>query len=175
MRLERRELEETQRQKMLSLESNYEETLTRERQKMKEEMGIQTSELEDHIKTLARQLKNAEGKLSSCTFAVATVPRTSSTTLTPNLTPNLISTRIVDVPADPSPSTTAANDASTSRVASITTNDADEYIDAADANAYLIHQQHLHTYNYILSLTEGDDFTNQSSLGEPYLSRRPKE
>ena len=60
MRLERKELEETQQQKTLSLESNYEETfltrekLTIERQKMKEEMVIQTSELEDHIKTLAR-------------------------------------------------------------------------------------------------------------------------
>ncbi len=49
MRLERRELEETQQQITLSLESSYEETLTRERQKMKEKMLIRTSELEDHI------------------------------------------------------------------------------------------------------------------------------
>jgi hypothetical protein len=54
MRLERRKLEKTQQQKTLSLESNYEETFTRERQKMKEEMVIQTIELEDHIRTLAR-------------------------------------------------------------------------------------------------------------------------
>jgi hypothetical protein len=126
---------------------------------MKEEMVIQTSELEDHIRTLARQLNDDEGKLSlytagnSCTFAAATVGRTSSTTLTPDLTPNPLSTRIVDVHANPSPLTTAANDASTSRVASITTNVVVEYIDAADANEYLIHQQHLHTYDYILSLT----------------------
>ncbi len=46
MRLERRELEETKHQKTLSLESKYEETLTRERQNMNEEMVIQTSELE---------------------------------------------------------------------------------------------------------------------------------
>jgi len=81
----------------------------------------------------------------------------------------------VDVHADPSPSTTVADVASTLLVASITTNDAVEYIDAADANEYIIHQQHLHTYNYILSLTEGDESANQSSLGEPYLSRWPKE
>ena len=54
MRLERRELEEIQQQKTLSLGSNYEATLTRERQKMKEVMVIQTSELEDHIRTLAK-------------------------------------------------------------------------------------------------------------------------
>jgi hypothetical protein len=81
----------------------------------------------------------------------------------------------VDVHADPSPSTTVANVASTLRVASITTNNVVEYIDAADANEYIIHQQHLHTYNYILSLTEGDESVNQSFVGEPYLSRRPKE
>ena len=72
-----------------------------------------------------------------------------TTTLTPNLTPTPLTTRIVDVHANPSLSTTAANDASTSRVASITTNDAVKYINAADANEYLIHQQHLHTYSYI--------------------------
>ena len=64
MRMERRELEETQQHKMVSLESNYEETWTRERQKMKEEMVTQTSELEDYIITLARQLKDVEGNLS---------------------------------------------------------------------------------------------------------------
>ena len=141
---------------------------------MKEEMVIQTSELEDHIRTLAMQLKDTAG--NSCTFVAATVERTSSTTLTPNLTPTRLSMRIVDFHADPSPSTTAANDASTSRVASITTNDTVECIDAADASEYLIHQQHLHTYNYILSVTEGDESANQSFLGEPYyLSRWPKE
>jgi predicted DNA-binding protein YlxM (UPF0122 family) len=77
--MERKELEETQQQKTLSLESNYEETLSMERRKIKEEMVIQTSELEDHIRTLAMQLKDVEGKLSlytagnSCTFDVATV------------------------------------------------------------------------------------------------------
>jgi hypothetical protein len=76
----------------------------------------------------------------------------------------------VDVHADPSPSTTAANDANTLRVASITTNDVVEYIDAADANEYLIHQQHIHTNNYILSLTK-----DQSFVREPYLSRWPRE
>ena len=49
MRLERIELDETQQHKTLSLESNYEEILTRERQKMKEEMVIQTSELGEHM------------------------------------------------------------------------------------------------------------------------------
>ena len=157
IRLERRELEETQQQKTLSLESSNEETLTRERHKMKEKMVIQTSELEDHIRTLARQLKDFEGKLSldnagnSCTFAAATAGQTSSTTLNPNFTPTPLSIRIMKVHADPSPSTIAANDASTSRDASIRTNDAVEYIDAADAKEYLIHQQHLHSYNYILS------------------------
>ena len=71
---------------MFSLESNYEETLTKERQKIKEEIVIHTSELEDHIKTLARKLKDAELKLSlyttrnSGTFVAATLTRTSSTT-----------------------------------------------------------------------------------------------
>jgi hypothetical protein len=82
---------------------------------------------------------------------------------------------MVDVPADPSPSTTAANDAKTSRVASITAHNTVEYIDAADAYEYLIHPQHLHTYNYILSLTEGIEPTNLFSLGEPYLTRWPRE
>jgi hypothetical protein len=83
--------------------------------------------------------------------------------------------QIVDAHADPSPSTNVANNASTSRGASITTNNAVEYIDAADANEYLIHQQHLHTYNYILSLTEVDESVNQSFHGEPYLCRWSKE
>ena len=176
MRLERRELEETQQQKMLSLESNFEETLTRERQKMKEEMVIQTSELEDHIRRLARQLKDAEGKLSLCTagnsftFSPATVARTSCTILTPNLTPTPLSTRVVDVHADPSPSTTAANGASTSRVG----NGAVEYIDAADANAYLIYKQHFRTYDYFIS-SEGPKSANQSCVGGPYLTKWPKE
>ena len=91
MRLDRIELQETHQQKTLSLESNYEENLIRERQKMKEEMVIQTSELDDHSITLARQLKDAEEKLrlytagSSSPFAAATAAQTSSTTLTPNL------------------------------------------------------------------------------------------
>jgi hypothetical protein len=91
MRLDRIELQETHQQKTLSLESNYEETLIRERQKMIEEMVIQTSELDDHCITLARQLKDAEEKLrlytagSSSPFAAATAAQTSSTTLTPNL------------------------------------------------------------------------------------------
>ena len=52
---------------MLSLESNFEETLTRERQKMKEEMVIQTSELEDHIRILAKHVRDAKENLSSFT------------------------------------------------------------------------------------------------------------
>ena len=129
---------------------------------MKEEMVIQTSELEDHIKTLAMQLKDAELKLSlyatgnSGTFVAATVARTSSTTLTPNLSPTSLSTRVVDVHAATSPSITTANDASTSRVG----NDAVEYIDAADASEFLIYKQHFHTYDYILS-PEGHESANQ--------------
>ena len=129
---------------------------------MKEEVVIQTSELEDHIRTLARQLKDAELKLSlytagnSGTFVAATVARTSSTTLTPNITPTPLSTRVVDIHADPSPSTTAANDASPSRVS----NDAVEYIDAADANDFLMYKQHFHTYDYILS-HEGHESTQK--------------
>ncbi len=88
------------------------------------------------------QLKDAEEKLSlyiaggSSTFAYVTVTRTSSAALTPYLTPTPISTRVVDVHTDPSPSTTVANVASTLRVASITKNDAVEYIDAA--NEYIM-------------------------------------
>jgi hypothetical protein len=122
------------------------------------------------------QLKDAEGKLSlytagnSCTFVAVTVARTSSTTLTLNLTPTPLSSRVVDVHSDPSPSTTAANDASTSRVG----NDAVEYIDAADANEFLIYKQHFHTYDYILS-PEGHESANQSRDGGPYLIKWPKE
>ena len=99
---------------------------------MKEETVIQTSKLEDDIRTVATQLKDVEEKSSlyiagsSSTFAVATVARTSSTTSTPNLTPTPLSTRIVDVHADPSPSTTVADVASTLPVASNTRNDAVE-------------------------------------------------
>ena len=90
--------------------------------------------------------------------------RTSSTTLNPNLTLTPLSTRIVDVHADPSPSTTAANGASTSRVG----NSAVEYIDAADANEFLIYKQHFLTYDYILS-PEGHESTQKSCVGGPYL------
>ena len=133
---------------------------------MKEEMVIQTSELDSHIKILARQLKDDEDKLrlhlagSPSPFVVETAARTSSPTLTPNLTPTPLSTRIVDVHADPSPSTIVADVVSTLHVSSITTNDAVEYIDAADANKYIIHHQNLHTYSCILSLTEGYESAN---------------
>jgi hypothetical protein len=113
---------------------------------MKEEMMIRTSELDDHIRILARPLKDTEEKLrlypagSSSPFAAATVARTSSTTLTPNLTPTPLSTRIVDIHADPSPYITVVDVASFLPLASITTHDATEYIDAAaDANEYITH------------------------------------
>jgi hypothetical protein len=80
----------------------------------------------------------------------------------------------VDVHADPSPSTTVANVASTSRVVSSTTNDAVEYIDAADANAFLIYKQHFRTYDYFIS-SEGHQSANQSCVGGPYLTKWPKE
>ena len=104
------------------------------------------------------------------TFVAATVARTSSTTLTPNLTPTPLSTRVLDVHADPSPSTTDANDASTSRVG----NDAVEYIDAADANDFLMYKQHFHTYDYILS-PEGHESTQKSRVAGPYVTKWPKE
>ena len=130
---------------------------------MKEEIVFQTSELEDHMRTLARQLKDAELKLSSYTAG-------NSTTLTPNLTPTPLSTRVLDVHADPSPSTTDANDASTSRLG----NDAVEYIDAADANDFLMYKQHFHTYDYILS-PEGHESAQKSCVGGPYVTKWPKE
>ena len=125
-------------------------------------------------------MKEAEEKLSlytagsSSTFVAATVARTPSTTLTPNLTPTPLPSRIVDVHADPSPSTTVANVASTSRVVSSTPNDAVEYIDAADANEYIMYLQNALTYDYIVSLP-GVKFGNKSLGGEPYLSRWPNE
>jgi hypothetical protein len=93
---------------------------------MKEKIVIQTSELDDHIITFARQLKVVEEKLRlhpagySSTFTVATVTRTTSPTLTPNLTLTPLYMRIVDVHADLSPSIIVADVASNLYVASIT-------------------------------------------------------
>jgi len=147
---------------------------------MKEEDVIRTSELDDHFRTLAMQLKDVEEKLrlhpagSSSPFGAATLARILSPTVTPYLTPTPLSTWTVKVHADLSPSTTIADVASTSVVASITTNDAVECIDAADANERIIRLQHLHTYNYILSLTKGDEFAKESFVEESCHSRWPK-
>ena len=111
---------------------------------MKEKMAIQTSDLDDHIRTLHMQMKDVEDKLhlhtagSPSSFVVATVAWTSSPTLTPNLTSTSLSSQIVDVHADPSQFTTVIDVASALHVANITTNDEIEYIDAADANEYII-------------------------------------
>ncbi len=50
-----------------------------------------------------------------------------------------------------------------------------EYIDAADANEYIIYQQNLLSYNYILSFPEGVESGKKSLGGELYLSRWPNE
>jgi hypothetical protein len=145
-------------------------------------MVIQTSDLDDHIKLLAMQLKDAEDKLralfaaGTSPFPAAIVPMTPSPTLTPNLTPTPFSTRIVPVDADPSPSTTVADVASVALpVGSNSSHNAIEYIDAAYANDYIMYHQHLHTKHYIVSIIEEVESINETILEEPYISRWPKD
>ena len=62
--LERKENEDMLKQTTMSLESNLEDTLRREKARATEELTMRTSELEDHIVTLSRQLKVAEAKMA---------------------------------------------------------------------------------------------------------------
>jgi hypothetical protein len=55
--LERKETENMLKQTTMSLESNLEDALQREKSRAREESTMRSSELEDHIVTLSRQLK----------------------------------------------------------------------------------------------------------------------
>ena len=48
----------------MSLESSLEDALRREKARATEELTVRSSELEDHIATISRQLKIAEAKLA---------------------------------------------------------------------------------------------------------------
>jgi hypothetical protein len=62
--LERKENEDMLKQTTMSLDSNLEDALRRKKARATEELGMRTSELEDHIVTLSRQLKDTEAKVA---------------------------------------------------------------------------------------------------------------
>ncbi len=61
--LERKENEDIPNHTTMSLESNLEDALRMEKARATKDLTMRTSELEDHIVTLSRQLKAAEAKL----------------------------------------------------------------------------------------------------------------
>ena len=61
---ERKENEDILKQTTMSLESNLEDALRREKPRATEELSMRMSELENHIVTLSRQLKVAEAKIA---------------------------------------------------------------------------------------------------------------
>ena len=78
----------------------------------------------------------------------------------PSSTPN------IDNDASSPLRATPINDATT------TTCDSYEYIDALDANTALIHQRHLHNYDYILSRNDENHSNLVELVGQTYIMCR---
>ena len=114
--LERKENEDMLKHNTMSLESNFEDALRREKVRATEESTTRTSELEDHIVTLSRQLEVAEAKVAelqnartssfvSPIFALTSYPeRTPSGTPTPLRTPTSSSVPTEPLDSIPCPS-----------------------------------------------------------------------
>ena len=61
--MERKETEDMLKQTTISLETNLQDALRREKARATEELTMRTSESEDHIVTFSRQVKVAEAKV----------------------------------------------------------------------------------------------------------------
>jgi hypothetical protein len=192
--LERKENEDLLRQTTLSLETNLQDALRREKARAAEELTMRTSELDDHIVTLSRQLKVAEAKVAELqnvgisSFVSPILAPTSCPTTTPCGTPTRFRTPPSTAAAVephhsiPCPSR-ACEDVHDPRSTSASTTPSAtfEYIDAVDATASIIHLRHLHTLNYITSGIDPDlsidpDVTGVADvLAEPFICRWPDE
>jgi len=157
MSKEKLEYELTLEQTRMALEESNKAALQRERAEANEKLVMATSELEDHIVILLRQLKANEGfvrdRLAASTPCHVIPAPTFSSTSTPNIVLTPISGATVAVDEfSPSPTSNIDNAASSPlratsmNNATTTLGDSYEYIDALDANIALIHHRHLNTY-----------------------------
>ena len=116
---------------------------------------MQTSDLEDHIITLSRQLKDAEHKLRAVSavgtsVVLATGGTLSSLTATPDvINPIPLLTPNTGASHESSPTSARDDVASVIPTTRTPTNPStpSEYMDVDDANSQIIHLQHLHTLN----------------------------
>jgi hypothetical protein len=137
-----------------------------------EKLVMQTSELEDHIITLSRQLKDAEQKLravsavGTSSVVLATGATLSSLTATPDVTPTPLPTPNAGASHESSPTSVRDDVASVIPTTRTPTTPSTplEYMDAADANNQVIHLQHLHTLNYILNSSDSEAISDESFL-----------
>ena len=191
--LERKEHEDMLKQTAMSIESNLEDALRREKARAAEELTLKTSELDDHIVTLSRQLKVAEAevaelqKAGTSSFLSPIHAPTSYPTRTPSVTPTPFrtppSSAVPTKPLFSIPFSRACEDVCEHRNtgASATQIATFEYIDALDATASIIHLRHLQTLDYITSLIDPDlsidpDLTGVAELlAKPYICRWPNE
>jgi hypothetical protein len=185
MSKEKLEYEQTLEETRMALEESNETALQRERAEANEKLAMATSELEDHIVRLSRQLKAAEALVrdrpAASTPCQAILAPTLSPTSTPNVFPTPVSGATVAVDEfKPSPNPNIDNAPSiplraTPTIDATTSGDSYEYIDALDANPTLIHQRHLHTYNYILSRNDENHSNIEELVSQPYMCRWPQE
>jgi hypothetical protein len=185
MAKEKEDYEKGLEQMRTALEESNEMALQREREKAHEKHATETSQLEDYIVTLARQLKASEALggngPSTSTPCPAILEPTLSPTPASNIAPALVSGATVPVDVfTPSPTPNIDNSASI-QVRPSSMNDATavgdsyEYIDARDADCALIHKIYLTTYKYILSRTDENLSNLQELVDQPYMCRWPKE